>query len=213
MPEGTSPGKRIRILVVDDHPMLREGIAAAIARQPDMILVGEAVNGREAIDSFRTTRPDVTLMDLQMPEMNGVEAISAIRADFPVARIIVLTTYKGDVQALRALKAGASGYLLKSALRKEMMDAIRTVFAGRPSIPAEIAMQIAQHVAADALSEREVEVLQCIARGGANKEVAFRLGISEETVKVHMKHILEKLAATDRTHAVTIALGRGIIEL
>jgi DNA-binding NarL/FixJ family response regulator len=213
MSEGASPGKRIRILVVDDHPMLREGIAAAIARQPDMILVGEAVNGREAIDSFRTTRPDVTLMDLQMPEMNGVEAISAIRADFPVARIIVLTTYKGDVQALRALKAGASGYLLKSALRKEMMDAIRTVFAGRPSIPAEIAMQIAQHVAADALSEREVEVLQCIARGGANKEVAFRLGISEETVKVHMKHILEKLAATDRTHAVTIALGRGIIEL
>jgi DNA-binding NarL/FixJ family response regulator len=213
MPEGASPGKRIRILVVDDHPMLREGIAAAIARQSDMILVGEAVNGRDAIDSFRTTRPDVTLMDLQMPEMNGVEAISAIRADFPVARIIVLTTYKGDVQALRALKAGASGFLLKSALRKEMMDAIRTVFAGRPSIPAEIAMQIAQHVAADALSEREVEVLQCIARGGANKEVAFRLGISEETVKVHMKHILEKLAATDRTHAVTIALSRGIIEL
>jgi len=198
---------------VDDHPMLREGIAAAIARQPDMILVGEAVNGREAIETFRTTRPDVTLMDLQMPEMNGVEAISAIRANFPSARIIVLTTYKGDVQALRALKAGASGYLLKSALRKEMMDAIRTVFAGRPSIPAEIAMQIAEHVAADALSEREVEVLRCVARGAANKEVAIRLHISEETVKVHMKHILEKLAATDRTHAVTIALSRGIIEL
>jgi len=193
--------------------MLREGIAAAIARQPDMILVGEAVNGREAIETFRTTRPDVTLMDLQMPEMNGVEAISAIRANFPSARIIVLTTYKGDVQALRALKAGASGYLLKSALRKEMMDAIRTVFAGRPSIPAEIAMQIAEHVAADALSEREVEVLRCVARGAANKEVAIRLHISEETVKVHMKHILEKLAATDRTHAVTIALSRGIIEL
>jgi DNA-binding NarL/FixJ family response regulator len=206
-------GQRIRILAVDDHPMLREGIAAAIARQPDMILVGEAVNGREAIEAFRTTRPDVTLMDLQMPEMNGVEAISAIRADFPAARIIVLTTYTGDAQALRALKAGASGYLLKSALRKEMMDAIRTVFAGRPSIPAEIAMQIAEHLAADALSEREVEVLRCVARGAANKEVAIRLQISEETVKVHMKHILEKLAATDRTHAVTIALSRGIIEL
>jgi DNA-binding NarL/FixJ family response regulator len=213
MPEAVVTGTRIRILTVDDHPMLREGIAAAIARQPDMILVGEAVNGREAIQAFRTTRPDVTLMDLQMPEMNGVEAISAIRADFPSARIIVLTTYKGDVQALRALKAGASGYLLKSALRKEMMDAIRTVFAGRPSIPAEIAMQIAEHVAADALSEREVEVLRCVARGAANKEVAIRLHISEETVKVHVKHILEKLAATDRTHAVTIALSRGIIEL
>ena len=162
---------------------------------------------------FRTTRPDVTLMDLQMPEMNGVEAISAIRADFPAARIIVLTTYKGDAQALRALKAGASGYLLKSALRKEMMDAIRTVFAGRPSIPAEIALQIAEHVAADALSEREIEVLRCVARGAANKEVAIRLQISEETVKVHVKHILEKLAVTDRTHAVTIALSRGIIEL
>jgi DNA-binding NarL/FixJ family response regulator len=212
MPDAAA-GQRIRILTVDDHPMLREGIAAAIARQPDMVLVGEAVNGREAIETFRTTRPDVTLMDLQMPQMNGVEAISAIRAEFPAARIIVLTTYKGDAQALRALKAGASGYLLKSALRKELMDAIRTVFAGRPSIPAEIAMQIAEHVAADALSEREVEVLRCVARGAANKEVAFRLHISEETVKVHVKHILEKLAATDRTHAVTIALSRGIIDL
>lgn len=213
MSEGAATGKRIRILTVDDHPMLREGIAAAIARQPDMVLVGEAVNGREAIEAFRSTRPDVTLMDLQMPEMNGVEAISAIRTDFPAARIIVLTTYKGDAQALRALKAGASGYLLKSALRKEMMDAIRTVFAGRSSIPPEIAMQIAEHAAADALSEREIEVLQCIARGAANKEVAVRLQISEETVKVHVKHILEKLRATDRTQAVTIALSRGIIEL
>ena len=213
MPDAVATGKRIRILAVDDHPMLREGIAAAIARQPDMILVGEAVDGREAIETFRATRPDVTLMDLQMPEMNGVDAISAIRAEFPAARIIVLTTYKGDVQALRALKAGASGYLLKSALRKEMMDAIRTVFAGRPAILAEIATQIAEHVAADALSEREVEVLRCVARGAANKEVAIRLHISEETVKVHMKHILEKLGATDRTHAVTIALSRGIIDL
>jgi DNA-binding NarL/FixJ family response regulator len=213
MPETMVTGKRIRILAVDDHPMLREGIAAAIARQPDMILVGEAVNGREAVEAFRTTRPDVTLMDLQMPEMNGEDAISAIRAEFPAARIIVLTTYKGDVQALRALKAGASGYLLKSAIRKEMMDAIRTVHAGRPSIPAEIAIQIAEHVAADALSEREIEVLRCVAQGAANKEVAFRLQISEETVKVHMKHILEKLDVTDRTHAVTIALSRGIIDL
>jgi len=213
MPDATTNGRRIRILTVDDHPMLREGIAAAIARQPDMMLVGEATNGREAIDAFRATHPDVTLMDLQMPVMNGVEAITAIRAEFPSARIIVLTTYKGDVYALRALKAGASGYLLKSALRKEMMDAIRTVFAGRPSIPAEIATQIAEHVAADALSEREIEVLQCIARGATNKEVANRLCISEETVKVHMKHVLEKLGANDRTRAVTIALGRGIIEL
>jgi two-component system, NarL family, response regulator len=213
MAEDTATGKRIRILTVDDHPMLREGIAAALARQADMVLVAEAVNGREAIEAFRSALPDVTLMDLQMPEMNGVEAISAIRAEFPGARIIVLTTYKGDAQALSALKAGASGYLLKSALRKEMMDAIRTVHAGRTSIPAEIAQQIAEHAVADALSEREVEVLQCIARGAANKEVAFQLRISEETVKVHVKHILDKLGVTDRTHAVTIALRRGIIEL
>jgi DNA-binding NarL/FixJ family response regulator len=213
MSDVASQPKRIRILVVDDHPMLREGIAAAIARQTDMVLVGEAVNGREAIEVFRTARPDVTLMDLQMPEMDGVDAILRIRADFPAARIIVLTTYKGDVQALRALKAGAKGFLLKSALRKEMIDAIRTVFAGRTSILPEIALQIAEHAAADALSEREVEVLQCVARGAANKEVAFQLQLSEETVKVHMKHILEKLHATDRTRAVTIALSRGIIEL
>ena len=152
-------------------------------------------------------------MDLQMPVMNGVEAISAIRAEFSGARIIVLTTYKGDVQALRALKAGATGYLLKSALRKEIIDAIRTVHAGRPSIPAEIAVQIALHASADALIEREVAILQCLARGKANKQVAYQLGISEETVKVHLKNILDKLKATDRTHAVTIALSRGIIDL
>jgi DNA-binding NarL/FixJ family response regulator len=205
--------KQIRILVADDHPMLREGIAAAIARQADMALVGEAVNGREAIEAFRTTRPDVTLMDLQMPEVSGVEAISAIRAECPAARIIVLTTYTGDVQALRALKAGAKGFLLKSALRKEMIEAIRTVHAGRTAILPEVASQIAEHAASESLSEREVEVLQCVARGSANKEVAIRLRVSEETVKVHMKHILEKLHASDRTHAVTIALSRGIIEL
>jgi DNA-binding NarL/FixJ family response regulator len=213
MADSANAGRRIRILSVDDHPMLREGIAAAISRQPDMELVGEAVNGREAIEVFRKTLPDVTLMDLQMPEMNGVDAIAAIRAEFSGARIIMLTTYKGDAQALRAMKAGASGYLLKSALRNEMMDAIRTVHAGRPSIPVEIAMQIAHHAVADALSEREIEVLQCVARGSSNKDAAFRLQISEETVKGHMKHVLEKLGATDRTQAVTIALSRGIIEL
>jgi len=213
MADSANTGRRIRILSVDDHPMLREGIAAAISRQPDMELVGEAVNGREAIEVSRKTLPDVTLMDLQMPEMNGVDAIAAIRAEFSGARIIMLTTYKGDAQALRAMKAGASGYLLKSALRNEMMDAIRTVHAGRPSIPVEIAMQIAHHAVADALSEREIEVLQCVARGSSNKDAAFRLQISEETVKGHMKHVLEKLGATDRTQAVTIALSRGIIEL
>src|SRR6266404_451585 len=209
MAELLSSDRRIRILVVDDHPMLREGIAAAIARQSDMILVGEAMNGREAIETFRATRPDVTLMDLQMPDVDGVEAITAIRAEYPAARIIVLTTYKGDVQALRALKAGARGFLLKSAVRKQMMEAIRSVHAGRTVILPEVAQQIAEHAAADALSEREVEVLQCVALGAANKQVAHQLGLSEETVKVHMKHILEKLHASDRTHAVTIGLGRG----
>jgi len=213
MSELLSSDRRIRILVVDDHPMLREGIAAAIARQSDMILVGEAMNGREAIETFRATRPDVTLMDLQMPDVDGVEAITAIRAEYPSARIIVLTTYKGDVQALRALKAGARGFLLKSAVRKEMVEAIRSVHAGRTVILPEVAQQIAEHAAADALSEREVEVLQCVALGAANKQVAHQLGLSEETVKVHMKHILEKLHASDRTHAVTIGLGRGIIQL
>ncbi len=168
MAELLSSDRRIRILVVDDHPMLREGIAAAIARQSDMILVGEAMNGREAIETFRATRPDVTLMDLQMPDVDGVEAITAIRAEYPAARIIVLTTYKGDVQALRALKAGARGFLLKSAVRKQMMEAIRSVHAGRTVILPEVAQQIAEHAAADALSEREVEVLQCVALGAAN---------------------------------------------
>jgi DNA-binding NarL/FixJ family response regulator len=209
----TEPAKRIRILTVDDHPMLREGLASMIEAQSDMVLIGEAANGREAVESFRTHRPDVTLMDLQMPDMNGVEAIHAIRGEFPDARIVVLTTYKGDVQALRALKAGAAGYLLKSMLRKELLETIRTVHAGKRRIPPEIAMEIAEHAADDALTDREIAVLKRVALGSANKQIAVSLGISEETVKAHMKNILAKLSANDRTHAVTIALSRGIIQV
>jgi DNA-binding NarL/FixJ family response regulator len=181
--------------------------------QPDMVLVGEAATGREAIESFRTLRPDVTLMDLQMPDMNGIDAINAIRGEFPDARIVVLTTYKGDVQALRALKAGAAGYLLKSMLRKELLETIRVVHSGRRRVPPEIAMEIAEHAADDALTEREIAVLKRVAVGSANKQIAVTLGISEETVKAHMKSILAKLVANDRTHAVTIALNRGIIDV
>lgn len=209
----TDTAKRIRILAVDDHPMLREGLASVLEAQPDMVLVGEAANGREAIERFRTLRPDVTLMDLQMPDMNGIDAINAIRGEFPDARIVVLTTYKGDVQALRALKAGAAGYLLKSMLRKELLETIRVVHSGRRRVPPEIAMEIAEHAADDALTEREIAVLKRVAVGSSNKQIAVTLGISEETVKAHMKSILAKLAANDRTHAVTIALNRGIIDV
>jgi len=203
----------IRVMIVDDHPLLREGIAAVLERQGDMCLVAEATDGHEAIEVFRDTRPDVTLMDLQMPHMNGIEAIAAIRGEFPGARIVVLTTYHGDVQALRAFKAGASGYLLKNLLRKELIDTIHLVHNGGRRIPPEIASEIAEHATADALSDREIEVLRCVAQGNANKRVALLLGISEDTVKAHMKSILAKLGANDRTHAVTIALKRGIIEV
>ncbi len=202
----------IRILVVDDHPLLREGVAAVIETQSDMLLAGEATDGHEAIEAFRSLRPDVVLMDLQLPGMNGIEAIAAIRREFATARIVVLTTYRGDVQALRAFKAGASGYLLKSMLRKELLETIRCVHGGKRRIPSEIAAGIAEHATDDALTVRESEVLRHVALGDANKEVANDLGISEETVKAHMKSILSKLGAKDRTHAVTIALRRGIID-
>lgn len=204
---------RIRVMAVDDHPILREGIAGVIEGEGDMVLVGEASNGREAIEAFRRLRPDVTLMDVQMPEMDGVDAIRAIRDEFPAAKIIVLTTYDGDVQALLAMRAGAQAYLLKSSLRRELLETIRTVMAGRKRIPPEIAARIAEHVYMDALSPREIEVLKRVATGNSNKEIANALDISEETVKTHMKRVLEKLDAKDRTHAVTIALKRGIFTL
>lgn len=205
-------GKKIRILSVDDHHLLLEGIAAVLAGEDDIELAAQAASGQEAIEHFRTHRPDVTLMDVQMPGMNGIDAILAIRKEFPAARFIVLTTYQGDVQALRALKAGASGYLLKSMLRKELLDTIRVVHAGGRRIPAEIAAELADHVTDDALSEREVDVLRRVASGNSNKIIASRVGISEETVKSHMRSILSKLGANDRTHAVTIAMRRGFID-
>jgi len=203
----------IRILTVDDHQLLREGIAAVLDGQPDMTLVGQASNGREAIEGFRQHRPDVTLMDLRMPDMSGIEAIAEIRAEFPNARIIVLTTYAGDVQAAAALKAGASGYLLKNLLRKELLETIRAVHAGKRRVPPEIATEIAEHVADDSLTERETEVLRRVAAGKSNKVIAAELDISEGTVKTHMKSILPKLDASDRTHAVMIALKRGIFDV
>jgi DNA-binding NarL/FixJ family response regulator len=205
--------KPIRILTADDHPVLREGIAAILAREADLILVAEAGDGREAIEQHRIHRPDITLMDLQMPLMSGSDAITAIRKDFPVARIIVLTTYGGDAQAGRALKAGAYGYLLKSILRKELIETIRIVHGGRKRIPPEIAVELAEHHTDDALAEREIDVLGQVAAGNANKIIALNLDISEETVKAHMRKILSKLDANDRTHAVAIALKRGIIEI
>jgi DNA-binding NarL/FixJ family response regulator len=209
----SSAPKTIRIALVDDHPILRQGIAALISDQPDLQLVGQASNGLEAIEQFRLHRPDVMLMDLQMPGMNGIDAMSAIRGEFPDARFVVLTTYTGDVQIVRALKAGARAYLLKSLLHRELLETIRSVHAGNKRIPPEIAAELADHAADDQLTAREIEVLRLIASGNANKIVADHLSITEETVKAHVKSILSKLDANDRTHAVTIALKRGIIEL
>jgi DNA-binding NarL/FixJ family response regulator len=203
----------IRVLVVDDHPVLREGIASLLGTEPDMQLVAEAMNGRDAIEQFRKHRPDITLMDLQMPGMSGIDAMAAICREFPDARIVVLTTYVGDVQVMRALRAGARGYLLKSFLRKDLLETIRAVHAGQKRVSPEIASQIAEHATDDSLTAREIDILRLIAAGNANKEIAARLSITEETVKGHVKNILAKLGANDRTHAVTIALKRGIIEL
>jgi DNA-binding NarL/FixJ family response regulator len=202
----------IRILSVDDHALLREGIAGLVAGQSDMSLVAQASNGREAIHQFRTHRPDITLMDLQMPEMNGLDAMIAIRGEFPEARIIVLTTYTGDVQILRALKAGARAFLLKNSLHKELLEAIRAVHAGRKALSAEASYQLAEHATDDALTPAEVRVLRLIAEGNANKEIAEQLSVSEETVKGQVRNILSKLRANDRTHAAMIGLKRGIIE-
>jgi DNA-binding NarL/FixJ family response regulator len=203
---------KIRILTVDDHPLLRAGIAAVIAVQKDMTLVGEATNGEEAIEAFRLHRPDVALMDLQMPEKSGIEAMNVILGEFPGARIVVLTTFQGDVQALRAIKAGASGYLLKNMLRKELVETIRAVHAGGRRIPPRVAAGVAEHVTSRGLSQREIDILARVAKGNSNKIIASQLGISEGTVKTHLKSILSKLGANDRTHAVTIAMKRGYIE-
>ncbi len=209
----SADASRIRILTVDDHPLVREGIAGLVGVQPDMTLIGEASNGREAIQQFRMLHPDVTLMDLQMPEMNGIEALIAIRNEFPNAKVIVLTTYAGDVQILRALKAGAQAYLLKNTLHKELLQTIRAVHAGKKTLSPEASYEIAEHATDDALTPAEIAVLRLIAAGNANKQIADRLSITEETVKSRVKNILSKLGANDRTHAAMIGLKRGIIEL
>jgi len=203
----------IRVLVVDDHPLLREGIAALVGGQTDMTLVAECSNGREAVQAFRTHVPDVTLMDLQMPEMNGLDAIGAIRGEFPDARIMVLTTYSGDVQVVRALQAGARAYLLKNQVHKELLDTIRAVHAGKKMVSPEASYELAEHATDDALTKAEIDVLRLIAAGNANKQIADQLSITEETVKGRVRNILSKLGANDRTHAAMIGLKRGIIEL
>ncbi len=203
----------IRIMAVDDHPLVRQGIIGLVSGQTDMKLVAEASNGREAIQQFRKHRPDVTLMDVQMPEMNGVDAIIAICGEFSEARIIVLTTYVGDVQVVRAIKAGARAYLLKNTLHKDLLDTIRSVHAGKKTMSPEVSFQLAEHATDDALTPAEISVLRLIAAGNANKQIADQLSISEETVKGRVKNILSKLGANDRTHAATIGIRRGIIEL
>ena len=209
----SSAPKLIRILTVDDHPLLRKGIAALVNAEPDMKLVGEASNGQEAIESFRLHRPDVTLMDIQMPSFNGIEAISHIQSEFSDARIIVLTTYTGDAQMLRALKAGARAYVLKGHVHRELLETIRTVHAGQKRIPPDVAAQLAEHATDDELTSRELEVLRLIGAGNSNKLIADQLSIGEATVKSHVTNILSKLGANDRAHAVTIGLKRGIIDL
>lgn len=207
------PQQPITVLTVDDHPLLREGLAAVIATQPDMRLVAEASDGAEAIACFETHRPDVTLMDLQMPSMDGIDAIRAIRARWSSARIVVLTTYEGDARAVAALKAGAMAYLLKSMVRKDLLNTIRTVYAGRRKVPPQVAQSIAEHMGEELLTPRELDVLRLVAVGNSNRSVGRRLGIAEETVKAHVRNVLAKLEARDRTHAVAIALRRGIIDL
>ncbi|WP_300614664.1 response regulator transcription factor [Dokdonella sp.] len=209
----TDPDRRVRVMTVDDHPLLREGIAAVLEGSREARLVAEASNGREAVEQFRAHRPDVTLMDLKMPEVDGIDAIRQIRREFPGARVIVLTTYGGDTDALHALRAGAQGYLLKSALRKELVEAILGVHAGRRYIPADVARAIAEHVADSELSLRELEVLRHVAAGNSNKIVAGMLGVSEDTIKAHMKRIMEKLDARDRTHAVSLAFQRRLFDV
>lgn len=203
----------IRVLSVDDHPLVREGVASIINSQADMSLAGAASNGREGIEAFRRLRPDVTLMDLRMPDLSGLDVMIAIRSEFPDARVIVLTTFEGDVEVQRALKAGARGYLLKSMPPRQMLDTIRQVHAGKKCVPAEIASGLAEHLGDETLSQREVEVLQQVAAGHRNRDIAANLFIAEETVKVHLKHIMGKLGASDRTQSVTIAARRGIIQL
>jgi len=204
---------RIRVLSVDDHPLLREGIATLINNQPDMCIVGEASSGREALERFRELHPDITLMDVRLPDMSGIDAMIAIRKEFPEARVIMLTTSEGDVEIQRALEGGARGYMLKSMPPKDLVEAIRQVHAGKKRIPATIAAHLAEHYSDEALTAREIEVLRQIAGGNRNRDIGERLFISEETVKVHIKHIMDKLGASDRTQAVAIAVRRGIIHL